>query len=209
MGPSVQGFFGQPYALLRALQPPDGYLEDVMSPTDVSKSHVLQLRGVPVEARRLELFVKDPGSVSSEALVAPLRRSRARAAFEASVAADPRHWAAWHAWGIFEMRRGRVNKARRLLREAGGATRGARAAQTLAALEASVFFGEKTAAALHSARSLFAEAIALDATHAPSYTAWARMEQRAGNVTRAARVFRQGEEATRNAARDATRTESS
>ena len=139
-----------------------------MSPSRTS----YQLRGV-LEARRLELFVKDPGSVSS-GLVAP-SAGRARAAFEASVAADPRHWAAWHAWGIFEMRRGRVNKARRLLREARRS----------------------------DPRSLFAEAIALDATHAPSYTAWARMEQRAGNVTRAARVFRQGEEATRNAARDA------
>lgn len=192
---------GETNALLRALNHLD-VLEDVMSPTDVSKSHVYQLRGV-LEARRLELFVKDPGSVSS-GLVAP-SAGRARAAFEASVAADPRHWAAWHAWGIFEMRRGRVNKARRLLREARRSDpRRARTAQTLAALEASVFFGEKNAAALHSARSLFAEAIALDATHAPSYTAWARMEQRAGNVTRAARVFRQGEEATRNAARDAT-----
>jgi hypothetical protein len=61
------------------------------------------------------------------------------------------------------------------------------------------------AAALASARSLFAEAIALDATHAPSYTAWATMEARAGNLTRAARVFREGEEATRDAARDANR----
>ena len=204
-------------ALLCALKHLD-FLEDSLSKNDddavddvskVSKSRVLQLRGV-LEARRLELAVADPtpGRVSAEKTAdddvfsAP-SAGRARAAFEASVAADPRHWAAWHAWGTFEMRRGRVNKARRLLREARRSDpRRARTAQTLAVLEASAA-GENDAAAFHAARSLFAEAIALDATHAPSYTAWARMEQRAGNVTRAARVFRQGEEATRNAARDA------
>ena len=205
-------------ALLCALKHLD-LLEDSLSKNDddavddvsnVSKSRVLQLRGV-LEARRLELAVADPtpGRVSAEKtektaddFSAP-SAGRARAAFEASVAADPRHWAAWHAWGTFEMRRGRVNKARRLLREARRSDpRRARTAQTLAVLEASAA-GENDAAAFHAARSLFAEAIALDATHAPSYTAWARMEQRAGNVTRAARVFRQGEEATRNAARDA------
>ena len=204
-------------ALLCALKHLD-FLEDALSKNDddavddvsnVSKSRVLQLRGV-LEARRLELAVADPtpGRVSAEKTAdddvfsAP-SAGRARAAFEASVAADPRHWAAWHAWGTFEMRHGRVNKARRLLREARRSDpRRARTAQTLAVLEASAA-GENDAAAFHAARSLFAEAIALDATHAPSYTAWARMEQRAGNVTRAARVFRQGEEATRNAARDA------
>ena len=199
-------------ALLCALKHLD-FLEDSLSKNDddavddVSKSRVLQLRGV-LEARRLELAVADPtpGRVSAENFAdvfsAP-SAGRARAAFAASVAADPRHWAAWHAWGTFEMRRGRVNKARRLLREARRSDpRRARTAQTLAVLEASAA-GENDAAAFHAARSLFAEAIALDATHAPSYTAWARMEQRAGNVTRAARVFRQGEEATRNAARDA------
>ena len=201
---------GETNALLCALKHLD-FLEDSFSKNDddamddVSKSRVLQLRGV-LEARRLELAVADPGRVSAEKTAdvfsAP-SAGRARAAFEASVAADPRHWAAWHAWGTFEMRRGRVNKARRLLREARRSDpRRARAAQTLAVLEASAA-GENNAAAFHAARSLFAEAIALDATHAPSYTAWARMEQRAGNVTRAARVFRQGEEATRNAARDA------
>ena len=206
---------GETNALLCALKHLD-FLEDSLSKNDddamddVSKSRVLQLRGV-LEARRLELAVADPtpGRVSAEktektadVFSAP-SAGRARAAFEASVAADPRHWAAWHAWGTFEMRRGRVNKARRLLREARRSDpRRARTAQTLAVLEASAA-GENDAAAFHAARSLFAEAIALDATHAPSYTAWARMEQRAGNVTRAARVFRQGEEATRNAARDA------
>ena len=200
---------GETNALLCALKHLD-FLEDVLendddAMDDVSKSRVLQLRGV-LEARRLELAVADPGRVSAEKTAdvfsAP-SAGRARAAFEASVAADPRHWAAWHAWGTFEMRRGRVNKARRLLREARRSDpRRARTAQTLAVLEASAA-GENNAAAFHAARSLFAEAIALDATHAPSYTAWARMEQRAGNVTRAARVFRQGEEATRNAARDA------
>ena len=208
---------GETNALLCALKHLD-LLEDSLSKNDddavddvskVSKSRVLQLRGV-LEARRLELAVADPtpGRVSAEKTAdddvfsAP-SAGRARAAFEASVAADPRHWAAWHAWGTFEMRRGRVNKARRLLREARRSDpRRARTAQTLAVLEASAA-AENDAAAFHAARSLFAEAIALDATHAPSYTAWARMEQRAGNVTRAARVFRQGEEATRNAARDA------
>ena len=97
---------GETNALLRALNHLD-VLEDVMSPTDVSKSHVLQLRGV-LEARRLELFVKDPGRVSS-GLVAP-SAGRARGGSRLSVAADPRHWAAWHAWGIFEMRRGRATR---------------------------------------------------------------------------------------------------
>ena len=48
---------GETNALLRALNHLD-VLEDVMSPTDVSKSHVLQLRGV-LEARRLELAVAE------------------------------------------------------------------------------------------------------------------------------------------------------
>jgi tetratricopeptide (TPR) repeat protein len=195
--------------------------EDVNSAVNSKSASVMyQLRGV-LEARRLELFAlseaeKDPGSgaykkTASREEAAPSAR-RVRAAFEASVALDPEHWAAWHAWGIFEMRRGRANKARRLLREARRSDpRRARTLQTLAALEASFIlntpFGGtgSNAAALASARSLFAEAIALDATHAPSYTAWATMEARAGNLTRAARVFREGEEATRDAARDANR----
>ena len=180
-----------------------------------SKSVMYQLRGV-LEARRLELANADPALFAGEKASGerepengesfPSAR-RARAAFEASVALDPQHWAAWHAWGVFEMRRGRANKARRLLREARRSDpRRARTAQTLAALEASAGAetgGATSARDFHAARSLFQEAIALDATHAPSYTAWARMEQRAGNLTRAARVFRRGEEATRNAARDA------
>ena len=193
--------------------------EDVNSAVNCTSASVMhQLRGV-LEARRLELFAvseaSDMGSraekkTASREEAAPSAR-RVRAAFEASVALDPEHWAAWHAWGIFEMRRGRANKARRLLREARRSDpRRARTLQTLAALEASFILNTiggtgSNAAALASARSLFAEAIALDATHAPSYTAWATMEARAGNLTRAARVFREGEEATRDAARDANR----
>ena len=186
--------------------------EDAMAVNSTSASVMYQLRGV-LEARRLELFASseasDPGS-RADKKTAPSAR-RVRAAFEASVALDPEHWAAWHAWGIFEMRRGRANKARRLLREARRSDpRRARTLQTLAALEASFLLNaiggtRSNAAALASARSLFAEAIALDATHAPSYTAWATMEARAGNLTRAARVFREGEEATRDAARDVAR----
>ena len=67
---------GETNALLRALNHLD-VLEDVMSPTDVSKSHVLQLRGV-LEARRLELFVKDPGRVSSGLVAPSAGRARGR-----------------------------------------------------------------------------------------------------------------------------------
>ena len=205
---------GEKHALRDALKHLDA-LERATSSSDssgasasldaTSASVMLQLRGV-LEARRLELANEDPAlfSVEKDSGDGPSARL-ARAAFEASVALDPQHWAAWHAWGVFEMRRGRTNKARRLLREARRSDpRRARAAQTLAALEASAAENDGAGAkGFASARSLFAEAIALDATHAPSYTAWARMEQRAGNVTRAARIFRRGEEATRNAARDA------
>ena len=195
--------------------------EDVNSAVNCTSASVMhQLRGV-LEARRLELFAVSEASdinmgsraekkTASREETAPSAR-RVRAAFEASVALDPEHWAAWHAWGIFEMRRGRANKARRLLREARRSDpRRARTLQTLAALEASFILNTiggtgSNAAAMASARSLFAEAIALDATHAPSYTAWATMEARAGNLTRAARVFREGEEATRDAARYANR----
>ena len=116
-----------------------------------------------------------------------------RAEFQLATEIDPSHAGAWHAWGVFEMKNGRVAKAKRLLREAKRCDpKRARTAQALAFLES----GDP--ARLKDARVLFQSAIGLQKNHVPSYTAWAQMEERSGNFSRAARVFREGEEATRD-----------
>jgi hypothetical protein len=51
------------------------------------------------------------------------------------------------------------------------------------------------------ARRLFKESTAKHPRHAPSWQAWALMEAKLGNLSTAAKLFRNGEETTRDAAR--------
>ena len=170
------------------------------NPESTSESPVVhQLIGV-LEARVVDLVDAgewndddDDGTEESKSETKSKRVAAARSAFELSTQIDPNHAPSFHAFAQLEMKLGRVNKAKRLFREARRcAPSRARTIQSLGVLES------KDPTRVTEARQLFQDAIKLQKNHAPSYTSWAVMEEKAGNVSRAARVFRDGEEATRD-----------
>ena len=127
----------------------------------------------------------------------PRAAKSARDLFARSLAIDPAHAPSLHAWAVFERGRGRVSKARRLFRDAVRAEGSSPRASTLQAWGCL----EADARRYVEARKLFSAATKLDATHAPTWQAWAQMEGKLGNVAKASAVFREGEEATRDATR--------
>lgn len=105
--------------------------------------------------------------------------NRARALFKQAVAADPTHAHAWQTWGVFELRRGRVDAAVALFR------RGLRLCPRHGALWQAWGVLETNRGDFGRARQLFRRGAEACPGHVHVFQAWACMEVRAGSIDRA------------------------
>jgi tetratricopeptide (TPR) repeat protein len=113
------------------------------------------------------------------------RLATARALFERAARAEPGHQPVWQAWGVTEAAAGHADAARALFQRgvwaAPGSRDAARCFQAWGVLE-------DRAGKPALARQLFKCALRADPGSAPSWLAWAQMEERLGCLARAAEL---------------------
>lgn len=104
---------------------------------------------------------------------------KARDFFKRAVAADPSHAHAWQAWGVFELRRGRLDASQALFK------RGLRLCPAHGALWQAWGVLETARGNFTKARQLFERGSIACPNHVHLSQAWACMEVRCGNIEKA------------------------